>query len=325
MANEKKTDLPGKPTGSTVRRRTISRQTNPSNVSERLSSLFWLTHPLTFFVLATVATVGTAGLLWEEFHPSFANNSQFALSSQNIALTPPNAWINEDPKFGLLETLESKNLTLLDWKLIPVVVGHLENLPYIDEIHDVRKSATGLIISAVYRSPVAWVQLIDGTSQLVDRRGVVMGPAETINEYRSDFLRINLLAASSNGTAEWAPFPDERVHDLAAVCHELKLHAKELLLYQVISYWAPNTKSNDQTTIEVWTSGGGRIIWSDVESEMAVVPAIQKVAAIKNWIALNGPLEKLAGWRMMDVRTGEVLLVPETRAALERDGFVKPF
>jgi len=51
----------------------------------------------------------------------------------------------------------------------------------------------------------------------------------------------------------------------------------------------------------------------------------QKIDALRNWIAVNGPLEKLAGWRMIDVRSGQVLLVPETRTSFRPEVGKRPY
>jgi hypothetical protein len=192
-------------------------------------------------------------------------------------------------------------------------------MPYVDTVRRIEKSAQGLKIEVSFRQPVGLLDLGNGLYQRVDRQAVQIGAPLVVSEETADWLRINVHQPRVSGI-EWTRVDDERIERAAEICRELQAAWKELGLYRVVFYWPVGTAVSDETPFEVWTANGSRVLWCNGNPQSRPATAQQKIDALRNWIAVNGSLEKLAGWRMIDVRSGQVLLVPETRTSLLPDG-----
>lgn len=300
------------------------RQTSDGRVAFGLRLARWLTHPFVVFVAATLGIMVTAAWLWEEYGQSFPEHARYAISPEKITLPPVNEWVPGQPAVHLTDQLNSRGLNLLSKDLVEVTAEQFSQLPYIDTIRRIEKSAAGLKLDVVFRQPVGLLDLGNGLHQRLDRQAVQIGPPLMVAEETADWLRINVHQPRV-ASGEWTRIDDERIERAAEICRELQDSWKELGLYRVVFYWPAGTQISDDTPFEVWTANGSRVLWCSGNSSNRPATAQQKIEALRNWIALNGPLEKLAGWRMIDLRSGQVLLVPETRTSFQPDGVKLPY
>lgn len=292
--------------------------------TERFQLARWVTHPFVVFVIATLSLMVTASSLWEKYGTSFPDSARYALSPEKILLPPANAWVPGQPAAQLVDRLQAKGLTLLSKDLVETTAEQFSSLPYVDTVRRIEKSAAGLEIDVVFRQPVGLLDLGNGTYQRLDRQAIQIGSPLVVNEDAADWLRINVHQPRVSGI-EWTRIDDERIEQAAEICRDLQPAWKDLGLYRVVFYWPSGTPVSDETPFEVWTANGSRVIWCNGARRNRLATAQQKIDALRNWVTVNGSLEKLAGWRMIDVRSGQVLLVPETRTSLRPDGTELPF
>lgn len=310
--------------GGPVSGKKSNRQVNEGRAAEGFRLIRWLTHPFVVFVAATLLVMVAASWLWEKYGPSFPDTARYTLSPEKIQLSPTNEWVPGQPALQLVDRLQSNGLTLLSKDLVEVTAEQFSQLPYVDTIRRIEKSSAGLKIDVVFRQPVGLLDLGNGLFQRVDRQAIQIGAPVVIPDETADWLRINVHQPRVSGV-EWSPVDDERIELAAGICRDLQGVWKELGLYRVVFYWPAGTPVSDETPFEVWTANGSRVIWCNGDGSNRLATAPQKIDALRNWVAVNGSLDKLAGWRMIDIRSGQVLLVPETRTSLNPDGTGLPF
>lgn len=312
-----------KSTAKTRATRKPVRQTNSAGLGQGRWMIRLILHPLVAMLASGVGLTLAAIGLWNHFSPQFLNPADYVLSLEKIDLTPPNRWVPEPPGQRLVSQLASEKLTLLSRNLVEVAASRTAQLPYVDSVRRVEKSAKGLRIEAVYREPVGAVEMGMGQLLRLDRQAIQIGVPTSLADPSDDWLRINVHLPRLE-LAEWSPIGDPRIEAAARICHELRNDWRALGLYRVVFYWPAGTAVTSDTPFEVWTANGSRILWCNGGDDRAATAA-QKIEALKNWIAVNGSLEKLAGWRMIDVRSGQVLLVSETRASFNLDEAFLPY
>ena len=300
------------------------RQASEGRIAEGFRLARWLTHPFVVFVATTMGIMVTASWLWEEYGESFPDHSRYTLSPEKIVLPPTNEWVPGQPAVHLADQLNSQGLNLLSKDLVEATAEKFSQLPYVDTIRRIEKSAEGLKIDVVFREPVGLLDLGNGRYQRLDRQAVQIGPPLVVAEESAGWLRINVHQPRAAG-GEWTRVDDERIERAAEICRDLQPAWKELGLYRVVFYWPAGTPVSEETPFEVWTANGSRVLWCNGSAQNRPATAQQKIEALRNWIAVNGPLEKLAGWRMIDVRSGQVLLVPESRTSFRPDDSTRPY
>jgi len=312
------------PARRTVVAKKQTRQASEGRVAEGFRLARWLTHPFVVFVGATLGIMVTASWLWEEYGESFPDHARYALSPEKIELPPANEWVPGQPEVHLAEQLNAQGLNLLSKDLVEIAAEQFCRLPYVDTIRRIEKSADGLKIDVAFRQPVGLLDLGNGRYQRLDRQAVQIGQPLVVTEESADWLRINVHQPRVEG-GEWSRVEDERIERAAEICRDLQSSWKELGLYRVVFYWPAGTPVSDETPFEVWTANGSRVLWCNGNPQSRPATGQQKIDALRNWIAVNGPLEKLAGWRMIDVRSGQVLLVPETRTSFRPELGKRPY
>ena len=147
----------------------------------------------------------------------------------------------------------------------------------------------------------------------VDRNGVLM--PESIGENLS--LPWIAVLFPSQFEATWEQWPDERIHDAAAISSAFKrplsdLGIQRITTNQVVS----NDAANTQKPFELYSGSGTRIVWGnapgkETESE---VDAIKKIRAIEAVVAQYGPLNEIDLGRI-DVRSGKAISTGVSKTA----------
>jgi len=205
-------------------------------------------------------------------------------------------------------------------------------MPFVDQIHSISKSKSGVEIQLDYRVPVA-VVAIDHISMpgaiepgtkiklAVDRNGIVM-PKQLGDTPKLPIISMPYPVKRQAKLNTWADWPDDRVRAAAKICQYFEGDAK--IVYRVVTFQKPGQLKQEQP-FELWSlSGihGTRIIWGvEPDSQGGTEATVQqKLAAIEGLISRLGELSvperpNLPLGRVFDVRTGEAIEIPQDKVA----------
>ncbi|MDA7902689.1 hypothetical protein N9B31_03435 [Mariniblastus sp.] len=286
-----------------------------------------LVHPTTLFIFATSILIGSAIFLWERHQETIVNLEEFSLTQEKILLTPQPHWSKPDLKELVLDQPNGKQASILDTELVPRTAGIMKQVGFVEQINSIEKSKAGLNIDVIYRQPVALVELSAVTMQNkwpaeqmnrtvllpVDRNGVLMPESIGAN------LSLPWIAVlfPSQFEATWDQWPDERIHDAAAISSAFKRPLSELGIQRITTNQVDTNKSNlSPKPFELYSGSGTRIVWGnapgkEVESE---VSAIKKIRAIEAVVAQYGLLNEIDLGRI-DVRSGKAISTGVSKTA----------
>jgi hypothetical protein len=285
-----------------------------------------LLHPATWFVIASVATLGGAIQLWNSCQADIVDQEKYRLTADKIHLAAPPEWSDADLKQLVLKTESpDANPSLLDTALVSRTVNAFRNVGWVEKVQTVEKSKKGLNIELVYRNAVGVVELNhltianwppNQTPRIlpVDRTGMVM-PGEIAAD--RELLRFSIFNPARNtGLDPWTPWPDERVKSAAAISEAIGTRWQDFGLYRIVTFRKPD-QPNDQTVpFELWPDVGTQVIWGnppgqEVSSEAS---AAEKIQAIEEFVAHFGQLNRLPKQRI-DVRSGKAIVVGDVKTA----------
>lgn len=272
-----------------------------------------LLHPATLFVGCVILIVAGSVALWEQNANRFLHSDKYTLTPDRIIVEGTQKDLADQLKVEILNQLATSNANTLDPKLVSQVVSIAEAQPYV-QTSFVKKSVSSLNISASFRKPIAVIEL-GNLPIAIDAEGILLDGRIYKMTTPDDFLRISLYKPADRGLNTWEAWPDERILAAAKVCDELKEVWQEFKLYRVVTYWEPGKAANESDVFELWTMYGDKIIWSNAIQQTPAVPAEQKIAVIRKFIAEKGSLENLAGRNKLDVRSGQAVLTKDIRTA----------
>ena len=291
-----------------------------------------LFHPAGLFLAVTIGLIAGAIFLWEGQQGKIVDLAEFQLTQDKIRLTPAPEWAKADLKDLILnESLES-NASILDTQLVPRTANVMQNVGFVEHVHSVRKSKTGLDIDVTYRHPVGLVELSPVTIPEwtkgnrakkimlpVDRFGVVMPKDLAVGQ---SWPRIMIPYPSApDELTNWTQWPDERIQDAAAISSLFKDVAQSLGLALVVQ--DPVLHSGTQIPFDLRFDSGVIIIWGNAPGKEldSEVDAETKMKVIKDIVAQYGPKISL-GRKVIDIRSGQAIEAVESKtAALPKSWF----
>jgi len=177
--------------------------------------------------------------------------------------------------------------SILNPMLIADTAEKVEGMLFVDQVHSISKSKSGVEIDLAYRRPVAVVTVDANTMPgviekgveiklAVDRNGVVM-PKQLSQTPHLPIISMLYPVKRQTQLNTWADWPDARVRAAAK-----------------ISQYFPERRLGVQTGDEATVQ--------------------QKLAAIDDLISRLGSLDRKTG-RVFDVRTGQAVEVPRDKVA----------
>lgn len=284
-----------------------------------------LFHPATLFVAATAGLIAGAIFLWEGQREKIVNLAEFQLTPDKIRLTQQPDWVGADLRELVLGESPNADPSILDTQLVSRTANVMRNVGYVESVRSVKKSKTGLDIDLIYRCPVGVVELSpvtipewgrDQTSKRVlvpvDRHGVVM--PEALGERQSwPKIMIPYPAAIDNLTV-WSDWPDERIHDAAAICDLFKDSSQAMGLALVVQ--DPTRHSETQIPFDLRFDSGVIIIWGNAPGKEldSEADAETKLGVIEQLASEYGPAIPL-GPRVIDIRDGQAMIAGGTKTA----------
>ena len=291
-----------------------------------------LVHPTTLFILATSILIGSGIFFWERHQDTIVNFEEFRLTQEKINLTPQPQWSKLDLREMVLDQFDGKPVSILDTELVSRTAGIMKQVGFIEQINSIEKSKAGLNIDVIYRQPVALVELSTVTMKdkwpadqmektvllPVDRNGVLM--PESVGDNLSLPWIAVLFPTQFKGT--WDQWPDERIHDAAAISFAFKRPLSELGIQRITTNQVDPTGSiSNPKPFELYSGSGTRIVWGnapgkEVESE---ADALRKIRAIESVVTKYGLLNEVDLGRI-DVRSGKAISIEASKTASKSSG-----
>jgi hypothetical protein len=177
--------------------------------------------------------------------------------------------------------------------------------PWVAEVRKVTKHFPAKVqVDLVYREPVCMVYGPAGKPLPVDSQGVLL-PSRDFSAVEAAsyprLTRIDTVPVGPEGTS-WG---DSRVTGGAEIAALLRPAWEEMGLDRIEPSPVAQFGQPGETIYLLYTRGGTRIVWgrapgTDMPGE---VPAVDKVARLKKYIAENGTLEGPNGPKDFDVRS----------------------
>jgi hypothetical protein len=166
-------------------------------------------------------------------------------------------------------------------------------------------------VTLEYRRPVAVVEITSGGRPgllFVDAEGVLLPSDDFAQNQAKNFLRI-AAGHSTPAGVYGAPWGDERVAGAARLAAALGDRWRDAALVRIEAVRA----ASGELIYELRTAGETRVIWgASPGQESPREPSTQqKLAALANYLADKGPLDRTGGSRLIDLRTLAAVSVPQ--------------
>lgn len=269
------------------------------------------------FILAVLA-IG-AHFAWLHSKPQLAHDPHFALTVDNIHVSPQPPWIRSDIK---TQALQNANLIgslsqLDDWEdLSNRIKRAFEIHPWVASVTRITRQRPGsLDVELMYRKPVAAVESRDST-------GVVFLPIDTaairlpegdLTDAEARYLpRISGITGRPLVGDQWN---DPRVIGGAKLAAQLADVWQKLRLVEILPSVQPAAGDERQIyRYEIVTTGGTRIVWGMTpgdETAFGESTFAQKRQRLIDYAEKQGKLESIDGPAMLDVRSS-LVVTPRT-------------
>ena len=290
----------------------------------------FLLHQATLFVAASCLVIGGVMFLWKNNQSSIVDVNDYLLTASKIEMPQPPPWVDLDPRELIMGDHET--VSILNPDLVSKTAKEVNQMPFVDRIHSIQKSKSGVQIDLAYRRPVAIV-LIDSDTMpgviknsakiklAIDRNGIVM-PKPLSDTPNLPLISVPYPVERQTQLNTWSDWPDKRVRDAAKISQHFTGSKKDI--YRVVTFQQPGQQKQEQP-FELWSwmgADGIRIIWGvEPDSQGGKEATVQqKLTAINGLIARYGQLairkqDNEPQGRVFDVRTGVAVEVPRDKVA----------
>ena len=265
--------------------------------------------------LLVVVFLGGWYLVWREVRPRVLASDEYLLSPHDVETTPLPDWIRADVRAQVFRDASLDGpLSIMDDDLTERIANAFSLHPWVARVGPVRKYHPARVeVDLVWRRPVCMVEIAEGLLP-VDVEGVLLPRGDFSQVEAGRYPRLVGIDTAPIGPVgtRWG---DGRVVDAAEIAAAFGPAWQPLKLDRIAPAPASAPGYSEETTYELLTRGGTRILWgrgpaSKMPSE---IPAVDKVARLRQYAAENGSLEGPDGPQVLDVRTLKPLRgVPRT-------------
>jgi hypothetical protein len=297
---------------------TKSPKTTPTiSRAVQIARILWRPHNRGPVLTAGVILASIVGLIvaWNRWGAPSTRGPDYVVTPDKIRVTPQPQWIHADVKAEVVRTANLSQLDLGDRDLATQVAQAFALHAWIAKVVRVEKRFPAAVaVSLEYRRPVAAVEVTpSGKRELlfVDGEGVLLPSLDFAGNQAADYLRIGGIH-STPASVYGSPWGDEAVAGAARVAAALGERFKQAGLYRIL----PIESASGQLSYELRTPGDTRVLWGAAPGrESSSEPAAeQKIAALVEYIADKGPLDRAGGERLLDLQKLAATATPRTAA-----------
>jgi hypothetical protein len=276
---------------------------------------------LVLTVVVLVATIAGWLYAWQRWGGLSGDSAEHVVTAEQIYVTPPPEWVHSDVKTEVLRAAGLVQLDLRDPQLVSNVAAAFALHPWVAKVTRVRKHVPPRVdVDIEYRRPVAAVEVTARNEPgllFVDAYGVLLPSADFAQRQAKDFLRISAGTETPAGVYG-TPWGSERIAGAAAIAAAWeggqekgdrgqktgdsvqRKRWQQLELYRIVPVQIPG----GEFVYELRTQAGARVIWGAAPgSESTPEPSPDlKIAALENYVADKGPLDREGAPPQLDLR-----------------------
>ncbi len=284
-----------------------------SKFAPKVSLADWRLHPLTLFILATVATIVGGIWLWQSNKSELLDRAAFQLTSERLSVTPQPEYVATDLKKAAFDGSQLADVNLLDSDLVSKVHAAFSVHSWIRQVA-VRKNRFGVDVELTYRKPVALVEFGDNLLLPVDQNGVVLDGADFNSKYADQLPRISVESPQVGSLVHGDAWPDERIVAAAMIAELILPTAKDWGILRIAHVPLTVGSNAPEGEFEFLTAAGNsgiRVLWGSppgFERLNEVSPA-QKLETLGQWISERGSLADIGTTQTIDLRSGQIKLL----------------
>ncbi len=206
---------------------------------------------------------GGSYFVWTQVRAHVLSAAEYQLDPAKIVLSPTPPWIHSDIKAEVLRDARFNGpMSLLDGDLTVRMAAAFAANPWVARVERVSKRfPAGLEVSAVYRRPVALVEIDDGKAALpVDSEGVVLPTQDFSAADAEKYLHIAEIHTTPTGPvgSRWG---DPAVTGAAQVAAALDDEWQALGIVQIVPAGQKPARSGVEYIFDLVTRGGTHVRW----------------------------------------------------------------
>jgi hypothetical protein len=273
----------------------------------------WTWHPLTLFVLATIATTAAGTWLWRNNESELLDRGAFQLTWERIEATPPPQYLQTDLRKVAFDGSRLADLNLLDHDLVRKVHAAFAVQSWVQQV-SVQKNRQAVHVDVIYRDPVALVEFGDNLLLPVDREAVVLDGDQLDPEFASHLLRISVYTPQVGSIVNGEVWPDQRVVAAAMIADLIRARASEWGVARIAHVPLVKDSLAAEGDFEFMTSQGPagiRVMWGSPPGfeRTKEASAKDKLETLEKWIAERGALSEIGTSQTIDLRAGKIELI----------------
>lgn len=256
-------------------------------------------------VLIAALFFGSWYTVWSGVREHVLSSESYWLTPNRVEITPLPPWIHTDIRAEVFRDASLDGpMSILDHDLVARIAQAFSLHPWIAKVRSVTKHHPALVrVELDYRRPVCMVQISGGLLP-VDAEGVVLPSGDFSPVEASRYPRLtgtDTVPLGPVGT-RWG---DPRVVGAAAIAAAFDGDWQTLGLDKIVAAGPSAPGRLDQSTYELFTRGGTRILWgrSPDDDLGGEPPSVEKVASLKQYAHDHGTLDGPHGPRQIDLRT----------------------
>ena len=284
-----------------------------SRFASDLPDLDWRLHPLTLFILATIATIAVGIWLWRSNERDLLDRSTYQLTWDRLNVSPQPDFVRTDLKKAAFDGSRLGDLNLLDPALVSKVHAAFAVQSWVDQA-SVRKNRSGVEVDLTFRKPVALVEFGENLLLPVDRHGIVLDGEDFNPALASQFIRIAVDLPQVGSLVHGDVWPDERIVAAAMIADIIAEQARDWGVVRIAHVPLTHGSTAPEGDFEFLSTQGGagiRVMWGSppgFERPGEATPG-QKVETLNKWVAERGALSDFGTSQTIDLRSGQVKLV----------------
>jgi hypothetical protein len=254
-------------------------------------------------IVVVVCVGGFWSIAWWRVGDRVLASPTYTLKIDDIQITPLPDWVHSDLRAEALANLGG-NLSINDPALARRIADALATHPWVAQVQQVRKLYPAAVrVDIVYRRPACMVVVPRGLLP-VDSQGVLLPTGDFSPVEAERYPRLAGISTNPVGPVGTC-WGDPNVVGGAQVSAAIGDAWGELKLDHIAPAVPVGTEPRPELLYKLYTRRGTCILWgraptTDMPGE---VPASDKVARLKKYIAENGSLEGRNGPQELDVRS----------------------
>jgi len=241
-------------------------------------------------------------VVWREVRANVLSSPDYFVGPQDVEITPPPEWIRSDIRADVFRSAAlNSRLSITDDTLVDRIRGAFSLHPWIAKVRRVSKHHPAKVrVELEYRRPVLMVEA-PGELLPVDAQGIVLPRGDFSPVEKSRFPKLTGVNTGPLGAAGecWG---DARVVGAAEIAAAIGPLWQELKLAEIVPAFVSGAPEDYVYMLR--TRSGTRVVWGRAPSSKmpGEMPAADKIARLKQYVAAHGTLEGRNGPQELDIR-----------------------